>query len=720
MVIGDCLALRWGVVGGGVGGWGDGFDLASVDEGLEVGGGHEAGVSVAFGGPGAQVGFGFLNDLEHGEAFGGGGADCVEDGFFGVVDVVAGFVEPGVDGFGGGAVGPVAGVEALQVHGLELADGAEAFVDVHVGGGDGLAAVEEVVSGALDGVADDGGFFVGEVDAEVAVGVSGEVEDVEDAVGSEAEFACAVVGEIHGDVSAAAWAEACFGGVVGSEAVGGVVGAVALFDEGIGGFDLGAVGCAADAAGLRCGLFHAEEAAGVVDIGVGGEDVGELGGVEVDGLEVGEDVFFWRGGVAGVHEEGGFGSDEEVEFEGSIVVVDGDLVDVGEDFGHEGAPCCWGEYCTRGSSKFEVRRRGCFSARSAAGRIWRMMNAVIGRMLDANANRAREALRVLEDYARFGLDDQGLSAALKEVRHGLAGALARLGGGDAILCRDTAGDVGTGNKTEREFVREGLGDVVIAAGKRLSEALRVIEEAGKTVDPAAAAEVERLRYKGYELEQMLARAVGQAGRFAGVRLYVLVTERLCRRGWEETLEAILGAGEPGEIAVQLREKEMEGGELLRRARVLVEKCRAAGAVSVVNDRVDVALLAGADGVHVGQGDLPCAEIRRMAGRELIVGVSTGRLEEARQAVRDGATYVGVGPMFPTTTKEKPHLAGPAYAAEAVGALPVPCVAIGGIMAGNVGELTAVGVRCVAVCAGVIACEDVGGACRELLGRLRTP
>jgi thiamine-phosphate pyrophosphorylase len=342
------------------------------------------------------------------------------------------------------------------------------------------------------------------------------------------------------------------------------------------------------------------------------------------------------------------------------------------------------------------------------------------RMLDANANRAREALRVMEDYARFVMNDEATAEEVKGIRHALAGVMAEFP--DAILARDTAGDVGTSIKTERELKRAELGEVVIAAGKRLSEALRVVEEVLKIDSPQSALEIEKARYRGYVVEQTLARVIGLAERFAGVHLYVLLTEKLCKLRWEKTLDAILAAcSQPKErtpnLAIQLREKELDGGEFLRRARVVVEKCRAAGAISIVNDRVDIAQLAGADGVHLGQTDLPAGQARKILGGRAIIGVSTENLEQAQKAVRDGATYIGVGPMFPTTTKEKPRIAGPAYAKQAVANIPVPCVAIGGVIPRNVGELKAVGVKCVAVCSAVISDADPAARCREFLAAL---
>jgi thiamine-phosphate pyrophosphorylase len=215
-------------------------------------------------------------------------------------------------------------------------------------------------------------------------------------------------------------------------------------------------------------------------------------------------------------------------------------------------------------------------------------------------------------------------------------------------------------------------------------------------------------------------------RMAEVRLYVLLTESLCVRGWEETLDAILGCGgieaagsgvggdesRSRRLCIQLREKTLPDGELLRRARVVADKCRRAGAVSIINDRPEIAMLAGADGVHVGQTDLACREIRKLCGSRLIVGVSTENLDQARTAVRDGATYIGAGPMFPTTTKDKSHLPalpGPDYAAAALGEIPLPIIPIGGITLANLPQLTTRGVRAVAVCSAIIAAPDPGAA-----------
>ena len=342
------------------------------------------------------------------------------------------------------------------------------------------------------------------------------------------------------------------------------------------------------------------------------------------------------------------------------------------------------------------------------------MNGAVLRLLDANANRAREGLRVVEDFARFVLDDQGLSAALKEIRHGLASVLAPLLG-EAILHRDTPGDVGTTNKTQAEQQRANVADVVVAAGKRLGEALRAIEEYLKTICPADAGRVERLRYQFYDIEQRIARTLHPANRFADVRLYVLITERCCRRDWLEAAEeALIG----GADCLQLREKEMDGGELLRRARRLVELCRKYNRLCIINDRADIAILSDADGLHVGQEDLPAAEARKLIGRNKIVGVSTHRIDQARQAVLDGADYIGVGPVYPSATKLRDFVAGLDYAEQVATEIEIPAVAIAGINAGNVDKVIGTGVRAVAVTAAVLDCDDPRSATAELKSRVQ--
>jgi len=343
------------------------------------------------------------------------------------------------------------------------------------------------------------------------------------------------------------------------------------------------------------------------------------------------------------------------------------------------------------------------------------MNGPALRILDANANRAREALRVIEDYARFALNDKALCGDLKHLRHDLTAALSPFLS-DAILHRNTPADVGTTTKTSAELTRADAADVVTAAGKRLGEALRSLEEFTKILSPPAAAQIERIRYRFYDLEAQILRTLHPAKSFAQVRLYVLITEDACRRPWLDTAEqALLG----GADCLQLREKSLDSGELLTRARQLVPLCRRHNALCIINDRPDIAILSDADGVHVGQTDLPATEARKLVGRNKILGVSTHSLEQAHQAVRDGADYIGVGPIFPSPTKPRDILPGPALARQVAKDIQIPAVAIAGITEANVDEVLATGLFAIAVTAAVSGCEDVRGAAERLKLKLPT-
>lgn len=334
------------------------------------------------------------------------------------------------------------------------------------------------------------------------------------------------------------------------------------------------------------------------------------------------------------------------------------------------------------------------------------MSSVL-RIIDANANRAREALRVMEEAARFHLDDRELTEGLKSLRHDFARAMSRLDGIE--FHRDTAGDVGTTITTESEQRRASIADVAIASGKRLSEALRAIEEYGKTIDPEFAALVQSLRYRGYELERRLHLRLA-ASHPRQWTLCLLLTESLCARPWRDVLGAALDGGVD---CVQVREKTLDDRVLLARTVEIVSVCGKRGAAVIVNDRPDVALLAGADGVHLGQTDLPSARVRELAGRRLVIGVSTSTLDEAKRALDEGADYCGVGPMFPTATKKKDRIAGPAYLREFIDWGRLPHLAIGGIDASNVDELVSVGCRGVAVSAAVCGASDPAAATRAL-------
>jgi thiamine-phosphate pyrophosphorylase len=332
------------------------------------------------------------------------------------------------------------------------------------------------------------------------------------------------------------------------------------------------------------------------------------------------------------------------------------------------------------------------------------------RILDAAANRAREGLRVLEDYCRFSLNDTFLSRELKELRHDLAEVLSLLSARSLLEARDTLGDVGTVITTASEQERPHLSAVVEANTKRLQEALRSLEEYGKLGSADFARSIEALRYRVYTLERALLLGCHARHRLADAVLCVLVAEASCKASLTGTIsEAVAGGAE----IVQLREKNLDDRTLLEKARQVRAVTRKAGALFIMNDRPDIARLAEADGVHLGQGDLPVHEARRILGPDALIGVSTHTIEQVRQAVLEGASYVGVGPTFASTTKEFASFPGLEFVHAATAETSLPALAIGGIAIDNLPDVMAAGARRVAVSGAICQADDPRRAAARL-------
>ena len=159
--------------------------------------------------------------------------------------------------------------------------------------------------------------------------------------------------------------------------------------------------------------------------------------------------------------------------------------------------------------------------------------------------------------------------------------------------------------------------------------------------------------------------------------------------------------------VQLRGKDLSSGDLFRECRRLVSLARPLGLKVIVNDRADLAWVSGADGVHVGQEDLPAAEARRILGEQAIIGLSTHGLDQARQARESPVDYVAIGPVFPTRTKENPDPVVDRQELEAIREqVAKPLVAIGGITLENVRPLIDSGVDSVAVIRDLLLADDI--------------
>ncbi len=339
------------------------------------------------------------------------------------------------------------------------------------------------------------------------------------------------------------------------------------------------------------------------------------------------------------------------------------------------------------------------------------------RLLDASFNRCREGLRVLEDYVRFTRDDPGLTRLLKEIRHELATLSRRLGIDAALAVRDTQNDVGVRIHTSSEMRRGSMADVLRANCRRVEESLRSLEEFGKLVDPESAAQIGQLRYQVYTLERAILAGEERHLRIDACRLYLLVSDGQCPGGMGDVIRAAIAGGVD---VVQLREKNIPDRRLLSLARYVRDWTAEAGVLFIMNDRPDLAALVGADGVHLGQDDLTVAEARRIVGGRMLVGVSTHDIGQARQAVLDGADYIGVGPCFPSKTKSFSEFAGLDYVREVAGEIRVPWFAIGGINSETLPELVQAGATRVAVSGVICGAESPADAAADLRSILAHP
>ena len=169
--------------------------------------------------------------------------------------------------------------------------------------------------------------------------------------------------------------------------------------------------------------------------------------------------------------------------------------------------------------------------------------------------------------------------------------------------------------------------------------------------------------------------------------------------------------------IQLRDEQLKDRELCSRAKQLTQMCRGR-CLTIINDRPDIAFAAQADGVHVGQDDLLPAVVRGICGPEIIVGVSTHSIEEARAAVLNGATYIGVGPVFLSQTKNFDRAEGVSLVAQVADEIDLPAFAIGGITANNIDQITQAGLRRVAMSHFLTHQSDPASAAASVRKRLQ--
>ena len=340
------------------------------------------------------------------------------------------------------------------------------------------------------------------------------------------------------------------------------------------------------------------------------------------------------------------------------------------------------------------------------------------RIIDASMNRVGEGLRLLEDVARLLLGEAGITEQLKVMRHELVRVDNSLQQ-KLLESRYSAGDVGVDVEVAGEEKQRDLPTIVVANARRVQEALRTLEELAKLSEMASYIDSEKFkhaRFQLYTIEQdLFGRLLRQdkAGRVRG--LYVILdTTSLAGRSHVEVAGQVIRGGA---TVIQLRDKTMPKDELLALARKLVSLCRENGVLFIMNDYLDLAIAAGADGLHMGREDLPCAEARKLLPVDMILGCSVTSVEQAVAAEAEGADYIAVGSMYPTPSKEKAVVVGTEMLSQVRQMTSRPLVAIGGITRENAAEVIAAGADAIAVIRAVVGAESPEEAARQIVSEI---
>lgn len=276
------------------------------------------------------------------------------------------------------------------------------------------------------------------------------------------------------------------------------------------------------------------------------------------------------------------------------------------------------------------------------------------------------------------------------------------------------GDVGTEISLPTETVRGSAFEVAATNLSRVQESLRSAEEFAKTQDQELASCLERLRYRAYGLDKSFLRLTEGRRRLSGAQLYLLLAINGLPLPYRVIAESALAGGVD---VIQLRDKTLDDAALLEAARVLRQITRDVRKLLIINDRPDIACLVDADGVHLGQDDLPVSEARRIVGPDRLIGVSTHSLEDVFGARHDGADYIGVGPTFPSQTKQFERFAGTPFVESVCRDHAIPAFAIGGIDDANIDQVTNAGCSRIAVSRAITHSEQPEVAARRLKAHL---
>ena len=303
----------------------------------------------------------------------------------------------------------------------------------------------------------------------------------------------------------------------------------------------------------------------------------------------------------------------------------------------------------------------------------------IAQIIDANLDRAREGIRVMEDWARFGLGRKDLVKSFKNFRQTLGKYHLKV----YKDSRNFINDKCAGLTHPEQFKRNNASSIISSNAARVQEALRVIEEFSRDHNLNLCKISSEIRYEIYNLEIILLEAESNHSLQKILNENDLYFITLDTSNLFEKIKNILDGGVK---IIQLRFKKGNDSSNIKFAIRIRELCNTYGAILLINDRVDIALACNADGVHLGQDDMDIKSARSILGFSKIIGISASNACDIKKAIQDGCDYLGIGPVFATQIKMEKVPLGIENLKSLTKDLPIPWFAIGGVKEENISLL----------------------------------
>lgn len=338
----------------------------------------------------------------------------------------------------------------------------------------------------------------------------------------------------------------------------------------------------------------------------------------------------------------------------------------------------------------------------------------LNRILDANINRAAEGIRVVEDICRFYFEDNEKTEKLRKMRHILRKTFQDIDE-DFVNSRDAEHDIGREISQKSTLDKKtDLKQLITANFKRIEEAVRTMEETLKITGKYEESKImENLRYEAYYLEKEVLKHIKID---IPEGLYGITAEKYSNG--RDNITVVKEMIEAGIKIIQYREKYKSMKEKYEECIRIREITKEKGVIFIINDHIDLAMMVNADGIHIGQDDIPIKEVRKIAGSK-IIGLSTHSPEQLKKAIEDGADYIGVGPIYKTYTKDDVcDPVGLEYLEYAVKNATIPFVAIGGIKEGNIDEVIKRGAKTICLVTEIVGAEDIQSKVKSIYSKIK--